>query len=154
MVTTHQRPDTTTTPLDSSAQASAAERQTKAAAEKAAESTIDLEKASLAHVTAKVADGPEAGVASGQVVSQAMRTADTEIAQAAGTTKARPDVVAAFREEIRAKVLELAITVETKIREVLQQRQAPSQIAQENTQREKDVIANQQRRDRELSLQW
>ena len=130
------------------------EQRNKNPHQKTAADPIDLEKTSLAHVTAKVADGPEAGVPAGQVANQGMLRADSDIAHAADPTKVRPSVIAAFREEIRSKVIELATAVETKIREITQQRQAPSQVAQENKRRDEDKARDQQQRDRELSLQW
>lgn len=127
------------------------EQQIKAVADKAAQDSINLEKASLAHVTAKVADGPEAGVQPGQVATQANLQADTAIAHAAATSNARPDVVAAFRDGIRSKILELAVEVETKIREVLRQKETPSQIVKENVERQQsDREVLRKRKDLEL----
>ena len=95
-----------------------------------------------------MADGPDTGVQAGQVASQGLQRADTEIASTAAVAKIRPDVVAAFKEEIRSKILELATQVEAKIREIIRQRETPSRITQENNQLEKDI--KEKRQDLEL----
>ena len=141
-----------TTPAQSSttdtSKKSATDEQLKAAADTARQESLDLQKISLAHVTAKVADGPDTGVQAGQVASQGLQRADTEIASTAAVTKIRPDVVAAFKEEIRSKILELATQVEAKIREITRQRETPSRITQDNNQLEKDI--KEKRQDLEL----